>query len=273
MRLEVRNLTHSYDDVRTVLDDVSLSVEPGERLALVGRNGAGKSTLAKICCGLIAPVSGSVTLNGTDVRSLSAPERASNIGYVFQDPSSQLFAATVRQELEYGPKNVGFSESEIHRRVDETMEITGISELADHNPHDLSLSRRRLVAFSSVVAMGCRCLILDEPTAGLDMSGKAVLTAALDHLRKKGVSTVTITHDMDFCAETMSRVIGLHNGAILRDGPPEAFFDDEDALSTMGLTLPRATQLLKRAGLPMACTAESFMTALRTAVRNTGDTP
>lgn len=253
MALEIRSVGHAYDSQQPVLQDISLDIQAGETIALVGRNGAGKSTLAKICCGLITPSRGSVHINGSSVLDLPPALRASAIGYVFQDPSAQLFASTVRNELEYGPQNIGMSRSECRESVKMAMEMTGITELAEANPHDLPLSQRRMVALASVLAMKCGCIILDEPTAGLDLVRHDLLTRLLKHLHDEQTTTITISHDMNFCAEHMQRIIAIHSGHIEADLRPEAFFADADKVKQLGLTLPEAAALARSSGLGNSC--------------------
>lgn len=266
MPIEARDLTFAYPGAPEALRGLNLDISPGQRVALVGRNGAGKTTLAKLCCGLLRPASGRVLLHGEDVRDLRPAQRAARIGYVFQDPSVQLFASTVREELEYGPRNLGLRGDALAAAVERALALTELEHFAACHPQELSLALRRMTALASVLAMGGPRLFLDEPTAGLDARRRDTLVKVLDVLRAEGVTTITISHDMDFCAERMDRLIVLRAGELVADGSPAEVFANEERLVDWGLLPPTLAQLSRRLGLAPSFSKRAFLRNLNAAV-------
>ncbi|WP_147822619.1 energy-coupling factor ABC transporter ATP-binding protein [Salidesulfovibrio onnuriiensis] len=264
MRIEVSDLRYGYSRDRQILNGVSFSAGPGERIALVGRNGAGKTTLAKLCCGLLQPDGGAVSLDGEAVHALPVAQRAQRIGYAFQDPDTQLFARSVAEETAYGPRNIGLEPPAVERAVEQALELTGMKPHRDAHPHELPLALRRMTALAATLSLGCGCLVFDEPTAGLDGPRLEILGNILNHLREQETTSITICHDMDFCARFMDRVLVLHQGRLEEDLPARDFFADQGRLERMGLALPAITKLARDAGLPgTVLHAEEFLSALR----------
>lgn len=238
------------------LSDISLTVENGEFLGVIGHTGSGKSTLIQHLNGLLLPTGGSVTVDGLDTREkkLRAAIRA-RVGMVFQYPEYQLFEETVRKDVAFGPKNLGLSESESEERAYEAMRCVGLEpkRFAEKSPFELSGGEKRRAALAGILAMGPGYLVLDEPMAGLDPRGRAEILDLLEGLRKKnGTTIVMVSHSMDDVARYADRIAVLNHGALAYIDTPAEIFRHADALLQMGLNIPQSTQLalqLRRDGL------------------------
>ncbi|MEA3345421.1 MAG: energy-coupling factor transporter ATPase [Chloroflexota bacterium] len=231
------------DSIIPALRDVSLSVQAGEYLALIGANGSGKSTLARHLNALLLPDEGRVWVNGWDTRD----ERhlwdiRRTVGMVFQDPDSQLVATTVEAEVAFGPENLGVPREEIRRRVEDALATVGLIAQRDRNPQLLSAGQKQRLALAGVLALEPECIVLDEATALLDPAGRAAVLEVLDALQAQGRTIVLITHLMDEAAQA-DRVVVLEKGRVAADAPPREVFQREDDLRRWGLTLPSATHL------------------------------
>lgn len=235
------------------LQGVSLSIEPGEFVAIVGRNGSGKSTLAKQINAILTPTSGEVWVDGistNDEASVFAIRQAA--GMVFQNPDNQIVATIVEEDVAFGPENLGVPPSEIRQRVDEALQLVRMSEYALHPPHLLSGGQKQRVAIAGVLAMHPKILILDESTAMLDPIGrKEVMETALRLNRERGMTVVLITHHMDE-AVLAERVIVLDRGRVVLDGSNREVFKQVGRLRELGLDVPQVTslaELLREQGL------------------------
>ena len=241
MILEARSLRYTYPGASgPALSDASLTIAAGERLALLGINGAGKSTLFQMLNGSLKPAEGKVLLDGEPVsydrKGLSRLRQA--VGLVMQDPDDQLFAATVAEDVSFGPVNLGLSEAEVRARVAEALEALGVTALAANPTHMLSFGQKKRVAIAGLIAMRPSVLLLDEPTAGLDPQGIEELMQALSTLSAAGTAIVIATHDMDLAWSWSTRVAVFENRAIGLAGPPEAVFSESDRLRALGLRPP-----------------------------------
>ncbi len=239
--LRVEGLVHVYREggVRA-LDGVDLSIAAGERVALVGQNGSGKTTLVRHLNGLLRPTEGRVTVDGTDASSLTVAQLASRVGLVFQDPDRQIFAGSVRSEVEFGPRNLGRSGAELRDAVSAALDATGLGGEDGTNPYDLGQSRRKLLALASVLAMRTPVLVLDEPTTGQDARGVERVRSVVETVSAEGRTVVAISHDMRFVADTFERVIVMRAGRVILDGPPSSVFAEDawDALRSTYLEPP-----------------------------------
>ncbi|MBA2691150.1 MAG: energy-coupling factor transporter ATPase [Rubrobacter sp.] len=228
MRIEVKNLRHVYspgtDSAVEALRDVSLSVEGGEILGVVGGTGSGKSTLVVHMNLLLEPTSGEVLIDGMDARAMKKSELRRRVGLVFQFPESALFAPTVEEDVAFGPCRLGLDEEEVRRRVSETLGMLGISHLASRSPHALSGGEKRRVAIAGVLAMGPEAIVLDEPTAGLDPATREELLDVVRGLKNAGMSVVIVSHDLDEIAEVADRVCLMERGEAKAVGAPEDVF-------------------------------------------------
>jgi energy-coupling factor transport system ATP-binding protein len=215
----VQNLNFEYFGGIKALQDVSLTIKTGERIALLGNNGAGKSTLALSLVGLLKPSSGRVLIMGRDSREISTAEIARTLCLVFQNPFSMLFAKTVRDELSFGPKNVGYTPEEIAAMIPETANRCSIPHLLDQSPYASSFGEKKRICVGSVLTMQPKCILLDEPTAGQDYGSYSNFMNFINTLREKVKSYVVITHDPDLAIEYTDRAIVLNEGKIIADGP------------------------------------------------------
>jgi energy-coupling factor transport system ATP-binding protein len=250
--LSVEGLVHVYPEgsVRA-LDGVDLRIAAGERVAVVGQNGSGKTTLVRHLNGLLRPTAGRVTVDGTDAAGLSVAKLASCVGLVFQDPDRQIFAGSVRVEVEFGPRNLGRSGGELAEAVAGALAATGLAGLERTNPYDLGGSRRKLLALASVLAMRTPVLVLDEPTTGQDARGVERVRSVVDAVTAEGRTVIAISHDMRFVAETFDRVVVMRAGRIVLDGSPaEAFARASwETLQSTYLEPPLASVVGDRLGL------------------------
>ncbi|HEX5163994.1 MAG TPA: ABC transporter ATP-binding protein [Thermomicrobiales bacterium] len=250
---------------RIVLHDVSLAIEPGEFIALIGQNGSGKTTLARHLNGLLKPSAGRVLVGGVDSRTVPVGELARQVGYVFQNPDHQLFLPSVEGEIGWGPRQLGLSGAELDERVRSTLERFGLTVWAEHHPAMLGRGLRRLTALAAVSAMGPHVLVLDEPTGGLDRRLKGALMVILRGLTAEGYAVVLITHEMALVAEHAARVVVLHAGRIVADEAPTTLFHRLDLLADAGIEPPPVARLaheLRCAGMPAeVATAASFVDA------------
>ena len=245
--LDVRHVSYSYVAAgqdgrpRPALDDVSFTVAEGSATAIVGQTGSGKSTLLRIMCALEQPDEGQVLIGDTSTASKADRKRLhSVVGYVMQHPERQLFAETVRKDVAYGPTNLGLSPDEVSQRVDEALDMVGLSHKADASPFELSGGQKRLAALAGILAMRPRVLVLDEPTAGLDPRGRAQLRTILRQVHESGVTIVQVTHSMEDAVHA-DHVIVLDRSHVLMDGTPQQVFEPRNAqvLTESGLGLPR----------------------------------
>jgi energy-coupling factor transport system ATP-binding protein len=252
------------DGAVLALDGVDLAIRPGERVALIGQNGSGKTTLVRHLNGLLRPTAGRVTLDGVDAATMTVAQLATRVGLVFQDPDRQVFAGSVRAEVEFGPRNLGRSGADLADAVTAALEATGLVGEERTNPYDLGGSRRKLLALASVLAMRTPVLVLDEPTTGQDARGVERVRAIVEEAAAAGRTVIAISHDMRFVAETFERVVVMRAGRIVLDGPPTDVFgvDAWEALRSTYLEPPLAAVLGERLGLGSTPTDASLVAAL-----------
>lgn len=249
MPISLTNASFRYPDGTLAVDDVTLEIGDGERVAVVGQNGAGKTTTVKMMNGLFKPTSGSVRVDGESTADKTTATIAKKVGYVFQNPDDQIFAGQVRGELGYMPHYYKWDEQKTQRRMTRAAKLTGLSGFLDMNPNDLPFAIKKFVAIAAVLVGECRYVILDEPTAGLDSRGLRLLNRMLDRLQQEGVGVVTITHDMRFVAESFSRVVVMANHTVIADGSCTEVFADDELLDKARLRRPEVAQLAHDLGL------------------------
>ncbi|MEO3856881.1 ABC transporter ATP-binding protein [Acrocarpospora sp. B8E8] len=226
---------HAYPDGTQALFGVDLSIERGERVALLGPNGAGKTTLVMHLNGILAPSLGTVSVGGLPVTRDNLREIRRRVGLVFQDPDDQLFMPTVREDVAFGPANLGIRGPQLNRRVQEALERVGMLDMIDRPPHHLSGGQRRRVAVATVLAMEPEILVLDEPSSNLDPAARRELA---DILRDLDVTILMVTHDLPYALELCERSLILSGGTIAADGPTAAILTDPELLSRHRLELP-----------------------------------
>jgi len=264
MQILINDLRFIYPGGVEALRGISLVIEPGEQVAIVGQNGAGKTTLARHLNGLLQPTSGRVSIGGLDTHTCTVAKLAARVGYVFQNPDEQLFCKTVGVEVAFGPKNLGCAPARIDELVNGALELTGLSDKRDANPYDLSPTWRKMVALASILSMDTPVIILDEPTTGQDAASIARIAGVIAHLRERGRTVITITHDIDFCAENFERVIALAEGQVLLDGPACDVFGQQETLARTYVDPPQLTRLGKQLGFFETVRNQAeFLAALR----------
>ena len=218
--VELDHVSHRYAGGVEALRDASLTAEPGETVAIVGRNGSGKTTLVKHLIGLLQPSAGEIRIDGRSIAGRPIHAIAGTVGFVFQRPEDQLFERTVEREVGFGPRMLGFDAGLVRRLVDNALGATGLTGQRATNPYDLGLAGRRLVALASALAMDPAIVVLDEPTAGQDPAGVARTADLVRALAADDRTVVAITHDLAFAAEAFVRVVVMRDGSIVDDGPP-----------------------------------------------------
>jgi cobalt/nickel transport system ATP-binding protein len=236
--LVVRGLAYAYPDGRQALYGVDLRVERGERVAVLGPNGAGKTTLVLHLNGILSGGLGTVEVAGLAVRPGDRDalrEIRRRVGIVFQDPDDQLFLPTVRDDVAFGPANLGLRGVELDRRVRRALEAVGMGDVADRPPHHLSFGQRRRVAVATVLAMEPEILVLDEPTSNLDPASRRELAEVL---RALDVTMLLVTHDLPYALEMCERSVVLSDGVVVADGPTGQVLQDADLLRAHRLELP-----------------------------------
>ena len=231
----------AYDGIYTALQGVSLQIDDGDSVAIMGTNGAGKTTLVKQLNGLLRPQSGRVILDGVDTKHYSVAELARQIGLVMQNPDHQLFLDSVEKEVLFGLKQLGFSNEEARIRCDRTLSNLGIGGLSDRSPFTLSGGERKRVALASVLATEPRVLVLDEPTIGQYARQKENLAQMLRGLNEMGRTVIVVTHDIEFVIENFPRTIAMANGTIVADGPTNSVLSNDDVIERCSLTAPQLT--------------------------------
>ena len=263
MKIEISNLHFQYPGGVKALNGISLTIDSGEQVAIVGQNGSGKTTLVKHLNGLLQPVSGQVVIGDWNTKEYSVAKLARRVGYVFQNPDEQLFSKNVGTEVAFGPKNLGYGADQLQALVNDALAMTELSDKTETNPYDLSATWRKMVALASVISMNTDIVIFDEPTTGQDAVNVGRIANVIKALRERGKTVITITHDIDFCAENFERVIALSQGKILLDGKAEVVLGQEDILATTYVDPPQLTRLGKRLGFRETVrNQEQFLKAL-----------
>ena len=226
------------------VDNVSLCIEKGSFVAILGHNGSGKSTLAKLTNAINIPESGTLTVKGMNTSDEGfTDEIRKTVGMVFQNPDNQIVATIVEDDVAFGPENLGVVPSEIRIRVDEALKAVNMYDFRNSEPHKLSGGQKQRVAIAGVIAMQTECIVLDEPTAMLDPNGRKEVLSTVRKLNEElGITIIFVTHFMDE-AVTADRVIVMDSGKVIIDGTPREVFSQADKLIDVGLDIPQATQL------------------------------
>ena len=252
MPIELKNVTHTYSEgsafQATAIRDVSLTIEDGEFIAVVGHTGSGKSTLVQHLNGLLKPTGGQILIDGEDLNAPGVDRRRirQKVGLVFQYPEYQLFEETVVKDIAFGPKNLGLSAGEIDARVRRAMAHVHLDydKYAERSPFELSGGQMRRVAIAGVLAMEPKVLILDEPTAGLDPRGRDRILGMVQELHARGGTTVImVSHSMDDVARLATRLVVMSRGELVATGTPREIFRQVDMMESIGLGVPEAARL------------------------------
>ena len=244
-RLSARIESFRYPDATVALTGIHLDVLQGEFCGILGSNGSGKTTLLRLLDGMIKEFTGSVLLDGDDIRRLSPRQIYGKVGLVFQNPDEQLFAHSVYEDVAFGPRNMGFGEGKVKERVTAALEAVEMAGLAGKDIHNLSYGQKKRVCIAGLLAMGHEILLLDEPTAGLDPMGEYRMMELLTRLnRDSGVTIVMATHSVDLVPVFLGSLHILSRGALVRSGTPEEVFGAPDDLAGVKLRLPYIAELI-----------------------------
>lgn len=256
--IKSENLTYKYfhedeNEEKFAVNGVNLNVERGEFLVILGHNGSGKSTMAKLMNALLLPSSGTIYINGMDSKdSDNLWKIRSSAGMVFQNPDNQLVATIVEEDVAFGPENLGVEPKEIRERVDSSLKKVGMYDYRRHAPHLLSGGQKQRVAIAGILAMRPKCIVLDEPTAMLDPSGRREVIRTIKELNKEyGITIVLITHYMEEAVEA-DRIVVMDDGKVLMEGKPRDVFSKVREMKQIGLDVPQVTELayeLKKSGI------------------------
>ncbi len=225
------------------LRDLSLSIEKGSFVAVIGQNGSGKSTLAKLINALLLPAEGTVFVNGYDTKDEAHLwDVRQSAGMVFQNPDNQIVSSVVEDDVAFGPENLGVAPAEIRKRVDDALEAVGMAAFKKNAPHLLSGGPKQRIAIAGAIAMRPQCIVFDEPTAMLDPKGRKEVMKIIHQLHEEGITCILITHFMEEAAQA-ERILILNDGEIYMDGTPREIFTDRESLSALGLYVPMAVDL------------------------------
>ncbi len=257
-QVKLNNVNFTYQSATPLayqaLHNINLSIDRGSFTVLVGQTGSGKSTLVRLIDTLDVPTSGEIILNGNEINS-QTPSKAldqyrQKVGFVFQFPERQLFAQTVREDLEFGPRNLGWKKAKIDAAVEEALEMVQLSpELLDSSPFSLSGGQMRRVAIAGVLATKPDILILDEPAVGLDSLGNQRLVKIITDLNRRGITIIMITHYLEMITSLATQIVALHNGNIVFNGKPIDFLANQELLKESQLLPPESIQISREIGL------------------------
>ena len=254
IQLSTENLSFTYPDGTQALKNINIEIEKGEKVAIIGPNGAGKSTLFSHFNGLTEPTSGCVKKEGKPI-SFEKDELLKvrqKVGIVFQDPNDQLFAPTVKEDIAFGPMNLGLSYDEVEKRVEDALKMVGMENYGDKTPHHLSGGQQKRIAIAGIIAMKPELMILDEPTAGLDPDGVEKVLNILNQLNEEGMTLIISSHDIDMISKYADKIFVLYNGEIIESGNKNKIFSDMELLKKAHLRTPITTEILynlKESGL------------------------
>lgn len=276
MPITADHLTYIYGGnknlITTAVDDISVTIDDGQFIGLIGHTGSGKTTFLQLLSGLIKPASGTVLIDGEDIfdKKFNLHSIRGKVGIVFQYPEHQLFEETVFKDVCYGPKNMGLEKEEIERRAKEALSLVGISEeVYTQSPFELSGGQKRRVAIAGVLSMNPKIMILDEPTAGLDPAGRKEILGLVEKLcREQKMTIILVSHSMDDVAEYADRILVINDGKLALDATPREVFNHKEELESYGLSLPQVTKAmvrLKESGIPVntdAITVDEALTEI-----------
>lgn len=244
--VECQDLWHVYPGGVVALQQANLKINRGEIVGVIGQNGSGKTTLVKHFNGLLKPTRGRVLIGGVDTTPMRIQQLAAKVGYVFQNPNHQLFAKTVEEELDFGPRNLGVSEEEIAERREKAIEFFSLQELRHQHPYRISFPLRKLVGMASIYTMRPEVFILDEPTTGQDNITTRIVYRLINRLRDEGSTIICVAHDMILLAEVVERMVVLRNSLIIADTTPREVFSNRELMNSTHLTPPQITELTMR---------------------------
>ena len=245
--LETKDLSYAYPDKTQALTDVNIKINKGEKVAVMGANGAGKSTLFSHFNGLTQPTKGIVKIDNKTMKydKQSLLEIRQKVGIVFQNPDDQLFAPSVKEDIAFGPMNLGLDYDEVDRRVEEALKLVQMEGFEEKAPHHLSGGQQKRISIAGIIAMYPEIMILDEPTAGLDPQGVDQVLYILNYLNSKGMTLVVSSHDVEMISEFADKVIVLNEGKVINEGSTEEIFSNHELLKKAHLKPPKSTEILQ----------------------------
>ncbi len=252
--LSLKNVSFYYSPDNKIFDNISIDIDTSLITAVAGRNGTGKTTLTRLIMGLIRPQSGTIELDNEIISNKPPYILAKYIGYVFQNPDHQLFAATVYDEVAYAPIKLGMNKMQIEKYVQRALISTELADKAELMPQTLSLGDKQRLSIASALAANPRILILDEPTSGQDCRERTVLLRLMRKLNKEGIGIILVTHDMDILAEHANEAIVLSDKKIAYKGTPRELFADKDRIIDLGLELPETAAVSEEMGFGLCLT-------------------
>ena len=241
--IEAKGIFFTYPNGVQALKDVSVTIQEGEFMAIMGQNGAGKTTLVKHFNGLLKPIKGQVLVDGADTKKVSVASLSRNVGFVFQNPDHQLFSETVEDEISFALRNFGFEEKTINERVNWALNLLSLTQYGKTSPFMLSGGERKRVALASVLAWNPKILILDEPTIGQDYQQKEKLRQFILQMRTQRKTIIIVSHDVEFVAECSPRVLLMLDGKIVADGQAKTILSDPDLLTRASVVPPQISQI------------------------------
>lgn len=253
--IEIKDLHFSYRSGEEILSGMNFTIDE-RTTAIIGQNGAGKTTFVKLLKGLLRPTGGDILLNGKNIKELTVAKLAGQIGMVFQNPNDQIFKNVVLEEVMFGPLQIGMGKDTSRDKAMQALEFVGLTGFEHTNPYDLGLSRRKLVAIASILAMDTGVIILDEPTIAQDYAGKERIKEIIRRLRMDGKTVITIIHDMNFVADVFERAIVFAGGKVLLDDDVRTVFSQKEVLERAYLEQPDVMKLCHELGY-----SENFLNA------------
>ncbi len=244
--IQCQELWHVYPGGVVALQQADLTINRGEIIGVIGQNGSGKTTLVKHFNGLLKPTKGKILIKGVDVAPMRIQQLAAWVGYVFQNPNHQLFAKTVEEELEFGPRNLGLSKEEVIDRREKAIEFFNLQSLRDQHPYRIGFPLRKLVGMASIYTMRPDIFILDEPTTGQDNVTTRIVYRLIERLRDEGATIVCVSHDMILLAEVVERMVVMRNSHIIADTTPREVFSNRELMHSTHLTPPQVAEVALR---------------------------
>ncbi len=246
--IEVENVSFTYPSGVEALREVSITIEDGAFVAIMGENGAGKTTLIKHLNGILKPEKGTVYIDGVNTKEASVAELSRNVGLVFQNPDHQLFSETVEEEIAFGLRNFGFPEDEISKQIDWALNLLDIARYKETSPFLLSGGERKRVALATVLAWNPKTIVIDEPTIGQDYTQKEKLRRFFNELNAQGRTVIIVTHDVEFVADCNPRVVLMYQGQIISEGRAKTILTSQDVASKASILLPQISELFYQLG-------------------------
>lgn len=257
--LELRDVSFCYPNGYRAVENISMSFEKGEKVAIIGQNGAGKTTTVKLMNGLLKPSKGEVLVDGESTAGKTTASIARKVGYVFQNPDDQIFQDTIYKEIAFGLKNRNLSKEEIDRKVKEAAKMCGLNGCLEEHPYNLSYSKRKFITIAAIVAMDPQVLILDEPTAGQDRRSTELLGEIMNRLTEQNKTVITITHDMEFVVKEFRRVIVMAEKRKRKDASPREIFWNMELLKLSNLKQPYICRLAGALGYENIMTIQEMI--------------